>query len=222
MKFTGIIVAVTIIAAVLVFLQLDLGQTVDLEESPAPQSEPIATADSEVAQADTTSTSPRNHASIWRETAEVANTPQIRGDVPDLSLYAFDRDTLTKARAGDKLSIQLPEPVAEAELWVESANLNTSGSITLAGKVDGYSDYSFVMTLGPKSTFATIGTAAGVFNLRGNLQHFWVGLGRSFNHHVDPTKPDFRIVLPRAEPKTASTEELKTNQGSGLESNPGQ
>ena len=82
------------------------------------------------------------------------------------------------------------------EMWVERVFKNPSGSLTLKGKVDGNANYSFSMTLGDKSTYATIDTASGIFNLRGNDTHVWIGLGRSFNHHVNPETPDYRIIEP--------------------------
>jgi len=50
-----------------------------------------------------------------------------------------------------------------------------------------------VMTISQSSTFATIGTEQGVYNLRGDASVAWIAPARAFNHHVDPSIPDYRL-----------------------------
>ena len=130
----------------------------------------------------------------WLETDTSIAAPPIRQDVPNLSLFGIERQKFMDLQAGDSVTMSLPKPGNNISVWVDKVAKNPSGSLTITGKVDGYSDYSFVMTLGPKSTFATIGTSSGVFSLRGNRSHVWIGLARSFNHHVNPDTPDYRSV----------------------------
>jgi hypothetical protein len=132
----------------------------------------------------------------WLETDTSIAAPFIRHDVPNLSLFGIERQKFMDLQAGDSVTMSLPKPSQNVSIWVDKVVKNASGSLTITGKVDGYADYSFVMTLGPETTFATIGTSSGVFNLRGNKSHAWIGLARSFNHHVNPDTPDYRIVEP--------------------------
>ena len=142
--------------------------------------------------------------STWLETDPNIQAPHIRQDVPDLSLFGIQRDRFLGLEAGDSVSMALPEPEQNINVWVDKVTKNPSGSVTINGKVDGYADYSFVMTLGPETTFATIGTSSGVFNLRGNKSHVWIGRARSFNHHVNPEIPDYRSAEPELQTESNS------------------
>lgn len=140
----------------------------------------------------------------WREDDTSVERPAIRQDVPNLTLFGYHRDQFIQLTPGDKVDLALPTPGNTARIWVDNVIKNPSGSLTVNGKVDGHPDYSFVMTLGKESVHATIGTAAGVFNLRGNRSHAWIGLGRSFNHHVNPETPDYRVVKPEQQMESNS------------------
>tara|TARA_R110002072_G_scaffold31735_2_gene97495 strand:+ start:13153 stop:13803 length:651 start_codon:yes stop_codon:yes gene_type:complete len=142
--------------------------------------------------------------STWLETDPSIQPPHIRQDVPNLSLFGIQREKFLELESGDLVTMALPEPQQNISVWVDKVTKNPSGSLTINGKVDGYSDYSFVMTLGPESTFATIGTSSGVFNLRGNKSHVWIGLARSFNHHVNPATPDYRSPEPELQTESNS------------------
>jgi hypothetical protein len=140
----------------------------------------------------------------WQEDDTTVEPPVIRQDVPNLTLFGYHRDQFIQLTPGDTVDLALPAPGNTARIWVDKVIKNPSGSLTVNGKVDGHPDYSFVMTLGEESVSATIGTADGVFNLRGNKSHAWIGLGRSFNHHVNPETPDYRVVKPEQQMESNS------------------
>ncbi len=125
-----------------------------------------------------------------------SDAPSIRSDVPGLELLRYNREGFKSFESGDNFTLKLAKLEPEVEVWIESRQRHPSGNLTLNGKVNGLAEHSFVMTIGTNSIFATISTPHGIYNLRGNKEYLWLALGRSFNHHVDGSQPDFRILEP--------------------------
>lgn len=133
-----------------------------------------------------------------------ASAPEIRDDVPGLTLLRYERRGFTNLQVGERIVLSLPGSESEFDVWIESRHRHPSGSLTLNGKVNGKHEHSFVMTIGSNATFATISTESGIYNLRGNRQHLWIASGRSFNHHVDGSVLDYRIADPANNQETKS------------------
>ena len=134
---------------------------------------------------------------LWIEIAEIpAAAPAIRSDVPDKRLIKLNRELISGLSVGREVDVSIPHLNSTIRVSIGTVAKLTSGNTSILGKVDGNPLLDFVMTVSEKSTFATIGTEQGVFSLRGDETLAWIAPARAFNHHVDPTVPDFRIPKP--------------------------
>ena len=99
---------------------------------------------------------------------------------------------------GDRLDVRLPQlgetysPVVERVQNGPGATRSVTG---LATDSDG-GKHRFIYTVGPRSTFATIGTREGVFELVANAELGWLMPAANMYRNVDYSKPDYYIVRP--------------------------
>ena len=97
---------------------------------------------------------------------------------------------------GDRLDVRLPQlgetysPVVERIQNGPGATRSVTGQATDS---DG-GKHRFIYTVGPRSTFATIGTRAGVFELVANAELGWLMPAANMYRDVDYSKPDYYIV----------------------------
>ncbi len=121
------------------------------------------------------------------------DVPTIRRDVPQKQLVKLEATAFTSLRQG--LKVPLTIPGVDQPLVVTVTNVETleSGNVSISGKVNDNHWLDFVATIGKDAIYATIGTEAGVYNLRGNKELAWIVPGRAFNHHVDPNVLDYVI-----------------------------
>lgn len=99
---------------------------------------------------------------------------------------------------GDRLDVRLPQlgetysPVVERVQNGPGATRSVTG---LATDDDG-GKHRFIYTVGPRSTYATIGTRAGVFELVANAELGWLMPAANMYRNVDYSKPDYYVVRP--------------------------
>lgn len=138
---------------------------------------------------------------LWTEIVEIPDTvPAIRADVPDKRLIKLNRVTLSALLVGQEVNIPIPHLKSSVRVSIRTVDKLASGNTSILGKIDGNPLLDFVMTVGEKSTFATIGTEQGVYNLRGDESLAWIAPAKAFNHHVDPKVLDYRVPkLPDAQ-----------------------
>lgn len=122
-----------------------------------------------------------------------ADLPPKRDDVTAAGIAGFDRNHLHALKPGDPLRMTLPEPAGSIVVTIDTVNRTTQGSYQVSGRVDNNRLHTFFLTLSENSMFATVGTRAGIYNLRGAVSHAWVFTGPALNHHVDPSVKDYRI-----------------------------
>ena len=148
-------------------------------------------------------------ASMWTVSdAPPGDLPHRRIDVEEAGVLRFDRGTLARLRPGDVTTIVLPDPARSVSLTVEAVSTTPSGSRQIAGQLTGSRLHPFLVTLSGGSMFATVGTRAGTYNIRGGTSHAWVFTGASLNDNVDSSIPDYRVPAERIrrEPATLTPE----------------
>ena len=99
---------------------------------------------------------------------------------------------------GDRFDVGLPQlgetyrPVVERVQNGPGATRSITG---MAADSDG-GKHRFIYTVGPRSTFATIGTRQGVFELVANAELGWLMPAANMQRNVDYSKPDYYVVRP--------------------------
>ena len=100
--------------------------------------------------------------------------------------------------AGDRPAIPIPQLGLTYHAFVERVEVGPGSTRSVAGyasSVDG-SRHLFVYTIGPRSTFARIGTLHGTFELVADGELGWLMPTANMDQHVDYNKPDTFIVRP--------------------------
>ena len=127
--------------------------------------------------------------------ASVDELPAYKEVVPGRALVRI-LDAINDWKAGDQVNLGIPQLGAEFDGVIERTEQDAYGNRTYLGHVrefDGRS-YRFVITLGPRNTFAHIGTSRGTFELvasGGNLG--WLMPTANMDQHVDYTQPDHYV-----------------------------
>ncbi|MFT4797910.1 MAG: hypothetical protein ACJAXW_002766 [Candidatus Azotimanducaceae bacterium] len=131
---------------------------------------------------------------LWTEIINVpAAPPAIRSDIPRKRLIKLNRESLSALSVGQEVNITIPHLNSSVRVSIRTVDKLASGNISILGKIDGNPLLDFVMTVSEMSTFATIGTEQGVYNLRGDESLAWIAPAKAFNHHVDPAVLDYRV-----------------------------
>ena len=105
-------------------------------------------------------------------------------------------DTVHDWKAGDEIHLRIPQLGTDIGGVIERADQDANGNRTYLGHVyeqDG-STHRFVVTAGPRNTFAHIGTSRGTFELvatGGKLG--WLMPTANMDQHVDYSRPDYEI-----------------------------
>jgi hypothetical protein len=118
------------------------------------------------------------------------NAPRkVRDDLP-ATLLQLDRTLIESLAAGDALLLPISDTTT-VSVKIDRAAVNTTYGVTslrATALVDG-ARLPTVITFGEHSTLATVGTAEGVFELRGTAKLAWlyrsVDLGLPGGHEVD-------------------------------------
>ena len=100
--------------------------------------------------------------------------------------------------AGDRPAVPVPQLGETYHPLVERVKVGPGSTHSVAGHASGIdgSRHLFVYTVGPRSTFARIGTPHGTFELVANGELGWLMPTANMDRHVDYDKPHTYIVRP--------------------------
>ncbi|MFT5571076.1 MAG: hypothetical protein ACI9FB_000740 [Candidatus Azotimanducaceae bacterium] len=130
--------------------------------------------------------------SLWQTSAKIDNLPNLRSDINDAELVSYQRAFISQLSSGSKVELFIPQLGQSMNVLITSSERLASGNVSLKGHLESNSLFSFVMTLGKKSMFATVGTPGGIFNVSGNQDFAWVIPAASLKKLMDTNVPDYR------------------------------
>ena len=218
----GIYVAVGLAAVLLVVLlargrngaQEDVGAEPELN----PQAQAVPTVDDGVAPP---APSPKRQ-SLWQLVEESAVDPA------DIPAFAYVADVPGKAlvrvaslaaprAVGDRVEVEIPQLDAAFQLVVERVVEGPGSTRSVSGQAEdgGGGRHGFVLTTGPRSMFARIGTPEGAFELAANRELGWLMPAANMDRHVDYSKPDTYIVRPGGPDRPGRATELPWERAEG-------
>ena len=211
----GIYVAVGL-AAVLLVVLLARGRNEAQEDVGAePALNPQAQAAPTVDDGATPSAPSPGRQSLWQLVEESAVDPA------DIPAFAYVADVPGKAlvrvaalaapRAiGDRIEVEIPQLDAAFQLVVERVQEGPGSTRSVSGHAEDGSGgrHGFVLTTGPRSMFARIGTPEGAFELAANRDLGWLMPAANMDRHVDYSKPDTYIVRPGGPARPGQATEL--------------
>ena len=158
------------------------------------------------------STEPR---SLWQPVEQSAV------DAADIPAFAYVADVPGKAlvrvaalaaprAVGDRVEVEIPQLDAAIQLVVERVQEGPGSTRSVSGQAEDGSGgrRGFVLTTGPRSMFARIGTPEGAFELAANRDLGWLMPAANMDRHVDYSKPDTYIVRPGGPDRPGQAAEL--------------
>ena len=118
-------------------------------------------------------------------------------DVPGKVLVRVAPSAAPRA-VGDAVEVEIPQLDAAFQLVAERVQNGPGSTRSVSGHAEDDSGrrHSFVLTTGPRSMFARIGTPEGAFELAANRELGWLMRAANMDRHVDYSKPDTYIVRP--------------------------
>jgi hypothetical protein len=145
---------------------------------------------------------PIDHSSqgpIWSivDPSRYKNLPTRRADISEATLISLNFEFMADIKVGDKITIPIPQVEELLYYQVDKVVLHSSGSRSWHAHSVDNSRLSFVLTSGSHSTFATVITNSGVFNVKGNKQLAWVVSSSELNRQIDPMAEDYFVVEPK-------------------------
>ena len=124
--------------------------------------------------------------------ASVDELPVYKEVVPGRALVRI-LDAINDWEAGDQIILGIPQLGAEFDALIERTEQDANGNRTYLGLVRELNGRShrFVITVGPRNTFAHIGTSRGTFELVATGPLGWLMPTANLDQHVDYSRPDF-------------------------------
>jgi len=194
-------IAIIVLITILVYLSKDsIKQDVDILSQ---ISQPVGLADDEVLSAAETDESeenvisqdePTSIPSLWQTSENQHNPPILRSDIDDAVLVSYERAVINQLAIGSIVEIYIPQLDQSINILVTHSDLLASGNVSFRGHLESNSLFSFVMTLGETSMFATIGTPDGIFNVSGNQDSAWVIPAASLKKQMNTEMLDYRSI----------------------------
>lgn len=129
---------------------------------------------------------------IWRANDNVANMPHLRSDITDAEPVSYERNLISNLSIGSTIEVLIPQLNESLSILITSSNLLSSGNVSFKGHLISDQLFSFVMTLGKNTMFATIGTPEGIYNVSGNKDSAWVIPAASLKKQMNTDILDYR------------------------------
>lgn len=144
---------------------------------------------------------PLTPGSLWQPVSmaevDAADIPAYKEVVEGRALVRIVHQAVP-LQVGDRVAVAIPQIGKTYRPVVDRVETGPGSTHSVAGHVeisDG-SQHRFVYTVGPRSTFAHIGTPNGTFELVANRHLGWLMPSANMDQHVDYSKPDYYIVRP--------------------------
>ena len=136
----------------------------------------------------------RNIGWVVADPASAKELPPYKEIVPGRALVRI-LDAIEYWEAGDQIIVSVPQLGSEFDGVIETTTQDAHGNRTYLGMLrepDGRR-YRFLVTAGPKNTFAHIGTSRGTFELVATGPLGWLMPTVYMDQHVDYSQPDYYI-----------------------------
>lgn len=187
-----------LLAAGLAALTILLWHRADQEEVRQSATEnpgnPLALSEGASSQTPGTPSSARNIGWELVDPASVNELPPYKEVVPGRALVRI-LNAIEKWDVGDQIFLSVPQLGSEFDGVIETTTQDADGNRTYLGMLrepDGRR-YRFLVTAGPKNTFAHIGTSRGTFELVATGPLGWLMPTVYMDQHVDYSQPDYYI-----------------------------
>lgn len=132
--------------------------------------------------------------SAWRRIdpaqVDVGDRPKHRQTVAGRVLVQIAAD-LSVLKVGDNLALPVPQDAAVFEARIEQAHPGIGGARAFTGSLASAGAGRFVLTVGPRSTFANLTTPGGRYELVGNRRYAWLMPSANMDRDVDYSVPDY-------------------------------
>ena len=133
---------------------------------------------------------------MWTSFDPSLPKPHLRKDIDDAVLLRYQREQLLDLNEGALLDLVIPQIDESLKVRITKREILKSGNLSLKGHIEGDELFSFVMTVGGESVFATLGTREGIYNLSGNRQQVWVIPAASLRKQMNTDILDYRSKKP--------------------------
>ena len=124
---------------------------------------------------------------------EEGNIPEIKGyqgNVVDAVPLELKTKWSSEIALGDNIMLSVPQIDSELLLTVTQVKNQRRGiKVITATAIEDSAD--LLLTLGPRSTFANVGTMNGTYELVGTASFGWLMPSKNMDPNVDYTKPDY-------------------------------
>ena len=112
-----------------------------------------------------------------------------REDIKPVMALTIDSDMILGLKVGDEISIPLPTGVYNAK--IDYKKINSGVSVTLTGEfLDETNDYGITITQGKKSSFATITSPNGAFEIEMTNGKGYVYKSSDIEKNIDYSESD--------------------------------
>ena len=126
---------------------------------------------------------------------EESNIPDIKGyqgNVVDAVPLELKTKWSSEIALGDNIMLSVPQIDSDLLLTVTQVKNQRRGiKVITATAIEDSAD--LLLTLGPSSTFANVGTMKGTYELVGTASFGWLMPSKNMDPNVDYTKPDYVI-----------------------------
>lgn len=124
----------------------------------------------------------------------VDELPAYKEVVPGRALVRVSED-LRLGAAGNRIELTVPQIGRAFEGVVEQVETDAFGNVTYIGFLidSNGQDYRFVITAGPRNTFANFATSLGSYELVASHDLGWLMPSAQMDQHVDYSQPDYFI-----------------------------
>lgn len=158
-------------------------------QSPSPASQAVA--------AEVSSAAPATQP-LWTVNADYDDSDRTTAASTHASVgkpVSIDRDAIAQMRTGQRLSIAIPQLGKAYEGTVNKVTTHPNGDVTWRGQLEGEAEgFDVVITQGRLTSFASVDTPQGSYELAAQGNQGWVAAATELNGAIDYNRPDY--VLP--------------------------